>query len=326
MVARPHPVANHHITMTSAEPVLTYARQPSTPTMRLPAGSCDAHVHVFGPPERFPYSPQSALKPATASKETLFALHRHLGIERCVIVQSMVHGLDNRVVEDAIAAGQGRYLGIALVPSDVSNAELDRLFTKGFKGVRFNFMPHLGPAIGRSDLRLLSHRLADRGMHLQIHMASALIQELSPWLQEAATPVVVDHMGRVDARQGLQSAEFQALCRLLEHPGLHVKVSGIDRIDASVDESGLLQEPCYSAGIALARYLVNTFPEQCLWGTDWPHPHHTHVPDDGALTNALAQIAPSEQALQAVLVDNPLRLYKFDHVPSALEPASGTPA
>jgi 2-pyrone-4,6-dicarboxylate lactonase len=253
--------------------------------------------------------------PATASKETLFALHRHLGIERCVIVQSMVHGTDNRVIEDAIAAGQGRYLGIALVPVDVSNAELDRLQGRGFMGVRFNFMPHLGPAIDRSDLRLLSHRLADRGMHLQIHMASTLIAELSPWLQEAATPVVVDHMGRVDARQGLQGEHFQALCRLLEHPGLHVKVSGIDRVDAGVDATGQPPAPPYIAGIVLARYLVQNFPQQCLWGTDWPHPHHTHVPDDGVLTDALAQMAPSAQALQALLVDNPLRLYRFDHVP-----------
>jgi 2-pyrone-4,6-dicarboxylate lactonase len=322
----PHSVADSHKTMPSAAPVLTYARQPTSASMRLPAGACDSHVHVFGPPERFPYSPQSVLRPATASKETLFALHRHLGIERCVIVQSMVHGMDNRVIEDAIAAGQGRYLGVALVPSDVSDAALDRLVARGFKGVRFNFMPHLGPAIDRSDLRLLSHRLADRDMHLQIHMASALIQELSPWLQEAATPVVVDHMGRVDARQGLQSAEFQALCRLLDHSGLHVKVSGIDRVDAGVDASGHPHQPFYSAGIALAHYLVKTFPEQCVWGTDWPHPHHTHVPDDGVLTDALAQIAPSEQALQALLVDNPLRLYKFDHVPSSIEPTEDAPA
>ena len=100
----------------------------------------------------------------------------------------------------------------------------------------------------------------------------------------------------------------------------------IDRVDAGVDASGHPHQPFYSAGIALAHYLVKTFPEQCVWGTDWPHPHHTHVPDDGVLTDALAQIAPSEQALQALLVDNPLRLYKFDHVPSSIEPTEDAPA
>jgi 2-pyrone-4,6-dicarboxylate lactonase len=44
-----------------------------------------------------------------ATKQMLFALHHQQGIARCVIVQSLVHGTDNRVVEDAIAAGAGRY-------------------------------------------------------------------------------------------------------------------------------------------------------------------------------------------------------------------------
>ena len=39
-----------------------------------------------------------------------------LGIERCVIVQSATHGMDNRVVEDALVAKGGAYLGVALLP------------------------------------------------------------------------------------------------------------------------------------------------------------------------------------------------------------------
>jgi 2-pyrone-4,6-dicarboxylate lactonase len=48
-----------------------------------------------------------------------------------------------------------------------------------------------------------------------------------------------------------------------------------------------------------------------VWGSDWPHPNHTHIPDDGVLVNALAQIAPEPALLQQLMVDNPQKLYRF---------------
>lgn len=285
----------------------TYMATPSQPQLRLPANACDAHVHVFGPTHRFPYASDSAIQPAEAPKEKLFALHHMLGITRCVIVQSMVHGLDNAVVEDAIAAGQGHYLGVALTPVSVDHAELTRLAAAGFRAVRFNFMKHLGMGATPEELVALTHRLAEHQLHLQVHFESSLIHSLAPCLQQSAVPVVIDHMGRVDAELGTTHADFQALCRLLDDPKFHVKVSGIDRIQSRVP----LTTPPYTTGIQLARYLVEHFPDQCVWGTDWPHPNHTHVPDDGALVDALAQIMPSEALMQRVLVDNPQTLYRF---------------
>ncbi|RZJ00892.1 MAG: amidohydrolase, partial [Rubrivivax sp.] len=130
--------------MTTPETTtLTYRRDPSTPALTLPAGACDTHVHVFGPAARFLFAAARNFTPADAPKETLYALHKKLGIERCVIVQSAVHGTDNSAAEDAIAHGGGRYLGVALVPLSVTDAELARLAAAGFRGVRFNFMKHL---------------------------------------------------------------------------------------------------------------------------------------------------------------------------------------
>ena len=286
-----------------SDPVPTWQRNPSKPTLGLPEHACDAHVHVFGPGERFPFSPSRNYTPADAPKESLFALHRHLGITRCVIVQAGVHGMDNSVVEDAIGAAGGRYLGIALVPTDIPDAELTRLSKAGIRGVRFNFMKHLGSSAQPDDILALARRLEPLGMHLQVHFESSLVHELCPIFVRSAVPVVIDHMGRVDATLGPQHADFAALEHWMSHPTFHVKVSGIDRIDAT---------PPYTHGIALARRLVERFPERCLWGSDWPHPNHTHIPDDGALVDALAQIAPLSAHLQALLVDNPQRLYRFE--------------
>ena len=272
----------------------------------LPALACDCHVHVFGPRDRFAYAQGLKVTPAQAPKEKLFDLHRRLGISRCVMVQSVVHGLDNRVIEDAIAAGGGHYLGVALVPIDVSLAELKRLANVGFRAVRFHFMKHLHAGASIDQVVALTPALAEVGMHLQVHFESALVHELGPKLLQSQVQVVIDHMGRVDAQLGPDHADFQGLMRLLDHDSVHVKVSGIDRIQATARAgSG------YPLGVKLAQTLVARFPNQCVWGLDWPHPNHTHVPDDGELVNALRHIAPTPELMQRLLVDNPQNLYRF---------------
>lgn len=295
--------------------VQTFNPHPSQPKLILPKGACDAHVHVFGPRAVFPFDPERQSTPQDAPKELLFKWHRQMGIERCVIVQSMVHALDNRVVEDAIKAGAGAYLGVALLSTQVSDQELQRLTALGFKGVRFNFMKHLGGAQGEAgvqrlkDIIALTHRLKDVGMHLQVHFESSLIHELGKSFEQSAVPVVIDHMARVDAKLGEKHADFAALMHLLANPKFQVKVSGIDRIDQSVP----FEDPArpYFRGIALARRLVESFPDQCVWGSDWPHPNHTHIPDDGVLVQALSEIAPDASLMKKILVDNPQRLYGF---------------
>lgn len=291
-------------------PVRTYLESPSKPNIKLPKHACDSHVHVFGPTSRFAYAKERKITPVEAPKEKLFALHEQLGIERCVIVQSVVHGFDNTVVEDAILAGKGAYLGVALVPPTVTDHELLRLAEVGFRGIRFNFMRHLSNDASIQQVLDLTPRLKAVDMHLQVHFESSLIQELGPALAQSQVPVVIDHMGRVDARKGIDHDDVQALFRLLENKLFNVKVSGIDRIDAHAYTHSQAGER-YTVGIDIARSLVDRFPEQCVWGTDWPHPNHTHIPDDGVLVDALATIAPNLKILEQVLVLNPQRLYRF---------------
>ncbi len=287
-------------------PILTYNPQTARPALKLPANACDSHVHIFGPAAQFPYATTRNFTPVDAGKETLFALHKTLGISRCVIVQSIVHGFDNSAVEDAIAHGEGRYLGVALVPSSVSDDELQRLSSKGFKGVRFHFMNHLAATSTIDDIVALTHRLKKVGMHLQVHFESSMIHSIAAPLAKSAVPVVIDHMGRVDATQGANHADFAALFDLLKNPLFHVKVSGIDRIDSTPSHA-----PQYFAGVALAKLLVENYPDQCVWGTDFPHPNHTHVPDDSAIVEALSHMASTQIWLDKLLVTNPERLYGF---------------
>jgi 2-pyrone-4,6-dicarboxylate lactonase len=286
---------------TPADPPY-WSASPSKPKLKLPPGSSDSHVHVFGPRAKFPFADGRNYTPSDATKEMLFALHERLGIQHCVIVQPNCHGRDNSVTVDAVAATGGSYRGIALVPTDVSDAELKRLTAAGMCGARFHYVGHLSTGPKIDEVIAFAKRLADIGWHLQIHMASELIAELSPALKRSPVPVVIDHIGRVDASLGLEQPGFRALLGLMDNKNVWVKVSGTDRITRA--------GPPYADAVPFARKLVAEFGDRCVWGTDWPHPNHTHVPDDGMLVDILAEIAPGA-ALQAVMVDNPMRLYKF---------------
>jgi 2-pyrone-4,6-dicarboxylate lactonase len=289
----------------------SYLLTPAHARIKLPPGATDTHVHVFGPNSAFPYPPEATFKPVNdAPKEALFAMHAALGIERCVIVQSGCHGFDNRVVADAIKAKNGEYIGVALLPVTVTDEELKRLDAQGFCGVRYNFMAHLGKAAPTEDIIKLTHRLADIGWHLQVHFDPSLIEGLAPAFKRSAVPVVIDHMGRIDASLGMDQASFKTLLGLMEDPKFRVKVSGSER--ASKKGSP------YPDAVPFAKKLVAEFGDRCFWGTDWPHPNiNGPIPDDGVLADLLAEIAPSEAQLRALLVDNPQNFYRFPRVPRA---------
>jgi 2-pyrone-4,6-dicarboxylate lactonase len=281
----------------------TFLANPSKPKLALPPGSWDTHCHVFGPKNTFPFAPTSNIDPADAPKEKLFALHAMLGIERCVIVQTAVHGIDNRVTEDALNAKGGTYLGVALLLPSVETSELRRLDQRGFRGVRYNFMKHIHRTASIDEVVALTQRLAEIGWHLQIHMEAALLADMAPALTRSAVPVVIDHIGRVDAALGLEQAPFQRLLRLMQSNKFWVKVSGCDRITRT--------GPPYADAVPFARKLMSEFPDRVVWGTDWPHPnHHGPIPDDGKLLDLIAEIAPTPELLRRLMVDNPTRLYE----------------
>jgi len=177
-----------HTADTPADPPYWLA-MPGKPKLTLPAGACDAHVHVFGPRTRFPFAEGRRYTPSDAPKESLFKLHERLGIQHCVIVQPACHGEDNSVTVDAIAATGDSYKGVALVPLSVSDAELKRLDAAGLCGARFHYMTHLarGPKI--NDVIAFAKRLAAIGWHLQIHMEADLIADLAQEGARWAVPV-----------------------------------------------------------------------------------------------------------------------------------------
>ena len=280
-----------------------YHTNPTEPKLKLPPGATDCHFHVFGPQAKFPFAEKRSYTPTDAPKDVLIDRHLFLGVERGVVVQSAAHGFDNAAAADLLADLKGSYLGVALAPVSVAVAELKKLHELGFRGVRFNYMKHRGGGPPIADVMKLGAKIASLGWHLQLHLEPDLIQQMTPQLKLSPVPVIIDHMGRIDASRGLDQPGFTHLLRLLEDKRFWVKVSGLERASR--------EGAPYADAVPFARKLVTDFGERCVWGTDWPHPNLETVPDDGVLVDLINAFAPSETQRQALLVDNPQKFYKF---------------
>jgi predicted TIM-barrel fold metal-dependent hydrolase len=272
------------------------------PGFTLPPGSCDTHVHIWGPYDRFPLAEGAPYTPPERTKHDLRTLHRRLGIERAVIVQTTVYKADNRAMLDAIADDPARYRGVALVGESFGDAEYRALHEGGVRGVRFGFLRHLGGVPDLALLRRTADRIAEMGWHLVLHLDAESLLAFEELLRGLRLTVVVDHMGRVPAPQGTHHPAFRLLLDLLERPNWWVKVSGAERISA--------EGPPFRDAIPFARRLIEVAPDRTLWGTDWPHPNVRWEPDEADLVDLLPEFGDAT-ALRRVLVDNPARLYGF---------------
>ena len=289
--------------MTMDPDYLPFHPNPSKPAFVAPAGAVDAHCHVFGPADRFPYAPERKYTPCDAGKEQLFALRDHLGFSRNVIVQASCHGKDNAALVDALEHAGDLARGVAVISPDITDQELQAMDRAGVRAVRFNFLKRLVDATPKDVYLEIAARIAKLDWHIVVYFEAPDLEELTPFLLKLPTIVVVDHMGRPDISQPVESEEFQRFVTLLDaHENFWTKVSCPERLT----QSG----PPYDDVVPHARYLVDRFPDRVLWGTDWPHPNmKSHVPDEGVLVDVIPKIANSLEKQRKLLIDNPMRLY-----------------
>lgn len=290
---------------------LDWYPNPSRPQFKLPAGAVDAHCHVFGPGDLFPYAPERKYTPCDASKDQLFALRDHLGFARNVVVQATCHGADNRAMVDALLSSQGKARGVATVKRSVSDAELKALHEAGVRGVRFNFVKRLVDFTPKDELMEIAQRISALGWHVVIYFEAVDLPELLDFFTALPTVVVVDHMGRPDVSKPIDGPEFELFLSFMRnHDNVWSKVSCPERLSLSGPRALDGERAAYRDVAPFARRVVEEFSDRVLWGTDWPHPNlKDHMPDDGLLVDFIPHIAPTFSLQKKLLVDNPMRLY-----------------
>ncbi len=295
--------------MIAMIPACPAPREPSRPQAPLPPKACDTHAHVFGPAARFPYAADRSYTPPDAPLAKYLGMLDTLGFARGVLVQGSAHGSDNSAMLDALATHPERLRGVAVADQDVPPAELRRWHAVGVRGLRFNHFfqggqLHYRGGVPLAAARVLAPVMKDLGWHLQLWIDVKDLPETVPVLKALDLPVVIDHMGRTDARAGTATAGFQSLLRLVGAGGCWVKLSGAHRLSRNA--------PDYPDAQPFHQALVSENPDRLVWGGDWPHPRMDgHMPDVGRLVDLFQAWTPDAGVRHRILVTNPARLYGF---------------
>jgi len=275
-----------------------------TPQYKPPPHACDAHCHIFGPGGKYPYAPDRSYTPPDAPLERFVELQKALGLERAVLVNASCHGTDNTVILDAIAQSEGRYRGVANVDATISDKELEILNEGGVRGIRFNFVQHLGGTPDLDEFHQLVGRIKPLGWHAVLHFDAKDLLEFDGMLRTLPVPFIIDHMGRVPTKDGLDQEPFKRLLAAARMENCWVKICGAERISSA--------GPPFTDAVPFAQALLELSPDRILWGTDWPHPNiKKHMPNDGDLVDLIPLMMPDSALQRKVLVDNPHRLYGF---------------
>jgi 2-pyrone-4,6-dicarboxylate lactonase len=290
---------------------LDWCERPSKPEFELPEGAVDAHCHVFGPGDEFPFAPERKYTPCDASKAQLYALRDHLGFARNVIVQATCHGADNRAMADACRASKGRARGVASVRRSITDQELQDLHDAGVRGVRFNFIKRLVDYAPRQELLEIAKRIEPLGWHVVVYFEADDLPRLEEFFSALPTTLVVDHMGRPDVSKRVDGPEFDRFLSFMDrHENVWTKVSCPERLSLGGPPAVDGEQRAYRDVVPFARRVVESFPDRVLWGTDWPHPNlKQHMPDDGLLVDFIPHIAVTRQLQHKLLTTNPMRLY-----------------
>jgi predicted TIM-barrel fold metal-dependent hydrolase len=246
------------------------------------------------------------------------ALHKALHIERVVIVTPSVYGPDNSATLFGIKARGPTARGVAVIDDKTPEADLDAMNAAGFRGIRLNLATGgtSDPNVGRQRVQAAIERIKARGWHVQMYTSLAMISAIKDMVAASPVPVVFDHFGGAVAELGPAQPGFADLLELVRSGHAYVKISGAYRSSKLA--------PDYPDVVPLAKALIAANAERIIWGSDWPHPNSTTLPDktiadvtplfqidDGRLFNQLPVWAPEAAIRQNILVDNPARLYGF---------------
>jgi predicted TIM-barrel fold metal-dependent hydrolase len=295
--------------MMPAAPACLPPREVTRPKVPPPANACDTHAHVFGLADRFPYARDRSYTPPDAPLEKYLGMLDRIGFARGVLVQGSAHGHDNSAMLDALMRQPRRLRGVAVADADTPPAILRECDAVGVRGLRFNHFfrggqLHYSGGAPLSAADTLAPIMAELGWHLQLWIDVKDLPDTIPVLKSFGLPVVIDHMGRTDARAGTGTLGFQSLLRAVGEGWCWAKLSGAHRLSQLA--------PDYPDARPFHEALAKANPERLVWGGDWPHPRvEGEMPDAGHLFELFQIWTPDQAARQRILVTNPAELYRF---------------
>ena len=280
-----------------------------SPKIEFPAGAVDCHAHVCGPASQFPYAKERIYTPPDATLESYQSLLGMLGIDRAVLVQPSVYGIDNRAMLAALRAHPQKFRGVAVVSNnvnDIQDQELEQLHAAGVRGIRCNIVDVADKSAGLpiQNLKSLAERIKPFGWHLELLMHVDEYPNLAKVFENFPVDLVFGHFGYSHAKHGTHDEGFQGLLDLLKNQHAWVKMTGPYRIcDGDLPYSDM--RPFNDA-------VIRANPKQLIWGSDWPHVMvKKKMPHDADLCALFGDWVTDLALRKSILVDNPCILYDF---------------
>jgi predicted TIM-barrel fold metal-dependent hydrolase len=278
---------------------------------------CDSHVHIVGPPDRYPQVPERTYLADVATLRQLESLSATRAVRRFVIVQPSFYGIDNGLLLESLDVLAGRGRGVAVVNPQVTSARtLATYAAQGVRGLRINLYSPLGekaPLANRfADIAEIAREL---NWHIEVIAPLKMLAENAALLGDSRVPIVIDHYG-VYGGFGPGQPEGSALLKLLTVPHVWIKLSAPYRV--SPDPLATRPDPTWLAAI------LEAAPDRCLWGSDWPHtpPHEAQMGSAvlapyrslryETLVDDFIAATGSLELAERILSENPARLYGFE--------------
>src|SRR5215470_11964412 len=265
----------------------------------------DCHAHVIDP-RNFPYDKDVSYHPAGQEIGTAAQLRQVMqtyGVKHALLVQpNSGYGSDNSCMLDAIARGEGRFKGIAIVDLHADVATLKELQKQGTVGVAINATFHGNEYYKHADI--LMTRLADLDMFFNLQVQDDQFLMFAPWIENVPVKVLIDHAGRPRPNAGLDQPAFAAMLRLAKTGRVSVKISGY----AKFARIPYPFQDCWP----FIRALVDAFTlDHCMWASDWPYLRATDRQDYGPLVELVSQLFPNAEDRRKLFWETPNRLFNF---------------
>jgi predicted TIM-barrel fold metal-dependent hydrolase len=280
-------------------PYLPFDPNTRTPKEAPPPNSCDSQFHISG--EGYKTRPGATYHSAGATYEAARKMHKALGIDRGIIVQSTVYATDHTIVLDALKALGPNYKAIGVIDDTLSDAHLADLKKAGVCGVRFSFGKRLNLIPSPELFARSAARCKELGWVLKINLPEEGLSPLVDTIKGLKDqPVVVDHMARV---RGTSDPNLNKMCDLLRQGNVWLMMSNGHRVST---------RPHFDEAVGVGKEYIKTNSDRLIWGSDWPHPlHDEYMPNDADLLELFYRYTDDAATRRKILVDNAARLFGF---------------
>ncbi|MEN2793048.1 amidohydrolase family protein [Sphingomonas oligophenolica] len=273
-------------------------------------------MHLIGGGIDAPFLENRSYTPPVATVDAFIAMLDTVGVDYGVVVQISVHGSDNRILKAALRRYPDRLRGVASIAGDEPEEELEELHALGVRGIRLN--EHFAGGVSAESLSPIAEICRRLGWHLDLGLTAGRLRATADDLRRLDLPFVLDHLGTCLPGGGIAHPDNAAVIALARNENCWIKLSGLYRLSA--------ESSPYRDMIPLVQACCSAAPDRVIWGSDWPNValfDPDKVPETGAQLDAMAELIPDRALLQAILVDNPGRLFGSPGLPSPDSKAAG---